>query len=545
MNVPELVPARMLNEFSYCQRLFYMEWVQARFAHNEDTVDGAYRHRRVDRESGEMREDAPFKATSVTLSSQALGLIAKADLISGDGETVVPVDYKRGPIPDNEERSFEPERVQLCVIGLLLREEGHQCDHGELYYVASRTRVRVEFTEELIARTRDLLNQAIAVAAKDVAPPPLVDSPKCPRCSLVGLCLPDEANALTERSELPPRRLLPRDSAAKPLYITKHGAVVGKSGERVVVKLKGEELASVRLRDISQVCVVGNAQVSTQLMRTLFAREVPIMWFSSGGWLSGVSTGLPGKNIQLRRRQYSIAAQGGLPLAVRMISGKIRNSRTMLMRNAKPRPDETIASLARLSEQALVADRIESLLGVEGTAARLYFQAFSRMLKTSDALPGGDFSFEGRNRRPPRDAVNALLSFLYSMLVKECLGTLVGVGFDPYMGVLHRPQFGRPALALDLAEEFRPLIAESIAITVINTGELGSRHFLSRGNAVTLSDEGRRVVLRAHERRLSQELRHPKFGYTVSYRRAIEVQARILGAVMLDEIPEYEPLATR
>lgn len=545
MDVPDLVPARMLNEFSYCQRLFYIEWVQARFAANEDTVDGAYRHRRVDRESGEVREDAPFKATSVTLSSQALGLIARADLITGDGETVVPVDYKRGPLPDNDERSFEPERVQLCAIGLLLREEGHQCEYGEIYYAGSRTRVRVDFSEELVARTRELLSHVADVASKDVAPPPLVDSPKCPRCSLVGLCLPDEANALTERSQLPPRRLLPRDSAAKPLYVTKHGAYVGKSGERVVVKLKGEELASVRLRDVSQVCLVGNAQVSTQLMRTLFAREVPIMWFSSGGWLSGLATGLPGKNIQLRRRQYSVAAQGGLPVAARMIAGKIRNSRTMLMRNAKPRPDDTIASLARLSEKALLADRIESLLGVEGTAARLYFQAFPRMLKTADALPGGDFSFEGRNRRPPRDAVNALLSFLYSMLVKDCLATVVGVGFDPYMGVLHRPQFGRPALALDLAEEFRPVLAESTAITALNNGELTPKHFLTRGKSVTLTDDGRRVVLHAHERRLSQDLRHPKFGYSVSYRRVLEVQARILAAVMLEEIPLYEPLVTR
>jgi CRISPR-associated protein Cas1 len=535
----------MLNEFSYCPRLFFIEWVQARFAHNDDTVDGAYRHRRVDQESGELRDEAPFRATSVTLSSQALGLIAKADLITGDGSTVVPVDYKRGPLPDNDEQSHEPERVQLCVIGLLLREEGHTCDFGEIYYASSRTRVRVDFTEELIARTKELLSQVAEIAAKDVAPPPLVDSPKCPRCSLVGLCLPDETNALAERSALPPRRLLPHDSAAKPLYVTKHGAYVSKSGDRIVVKLNGSELKSVRMRDVSQVCLVGNAQVSTQLMRTLFARDVPVMWFSTGGWLSGVATGLPGKNVQLRRRQYAIAAQGGLPVAARMIAGKIRNSRTMLMRNAKPRPDETIASLSGLAEHALVTGRIESLLGVEGTAARLYFQAFPRMLKSVDALPGGDFDFEGRNRRPPQDAVNALLSFLYSILVKDCLATVLGVGFDPYVGVLHRPQFGRPALALDLAEEFRPVVAESVAITVLNNGELTPQHFLARGKAVTLTDEGRRVVLRAHERRLSQELRHPMFGYKVSYRRTLEVQARILAAVLLDEVPVYEPLVTR
>jgi CRISP-associated protein Cas1 len=545
MSVPELVPARMLNEFSYCPRLFYIEWVQARFADNDFTVDGSYRHRRVDRESSEMREDAPFRATSVLLSSQRLGLVAKADLIVGEPGRAVPVDYKRGPLPDNEQQSFEPERVQLCAVGLLLREEGYTCDYGEIYYSSSRTRVRVDFSDELVKRTESLLAELRQVATRDIAPTPLIDSPKCPRCSLVGLCLPDETNALAERSSISPRRLLPSDQDRRPLYVTKHGSYLSKSGDRVVVKFDGAELASIRLRDVSQICLIGNAQISTQLMRTLFNLEIPVMWFSSGGWLSGTASGLPGKNIQLRRQQYAIAAQGGLLLARRLISGKIRNSRTMLMRNAKPRPNDTIGALADLAEQAGKVPRIDSLLGIEGTAARLYFQAFPRMLRSPDALPGGDFTFEGRNRRPPRDAVNALLSFLYSILVKDCLATTMGIGFDPYMGVLHRPQFGRPALALDLAEEFRPLISESVAITVLNNGELNPGHFIQRGRAVTLTEGGRRVVLRAYERRLSQTLRHPEFGYLVSYRRALEVQARILAAVLLGEIPEYVPLVTR
>lgn len=545
MAVPDLVPARMINEFSYCQRLFYIEWVQARFADNADTVDGSYRHRRVDRESGDIRDDGPFTASSVTLASKRLGIVARADLITGDGAVVVPVDYKRGAVPDNPEQSYEPERVQLCAIGLLLRAEGRQCDYGYVYYSSSKTRVRVDFTEDLVERTQDILRQVGEVASRDVAPPPLVDSPKCLRCSVVGLCLPDETNSLTERSALPPRRILPGDSDARPLYVTQHGSYVSKAGNRVVVKMHGEEMVSIRLRDISQICLVGNAQISTQLMRTLFARDIPVLWFSTGGWLSGAATSLPGKNVELRRRQYSIAARGGLDVAVRMIAGKIRNSRTMLMRNAKPRPTNAIDSLARLAGGALAAETTETLLGVEGTAARLYFQAFNRMLKSTDPLPGADFSFEGRNRRPPRDAVNALLSFLYAILTKDCLATAIGVGFDPYVGVLHRPQFGRPALALDLAEEFRPLVAESVTLTVLNNRELAPQHFVSRGSSVALSDEGRRVALRAHGRRMSQELRHPKFGYKISYRRALEVQARILGAVLLDEIPSYEPLVTR
>jgi CRISPR-associated protein Cas1 len=138
-----------------------------------------------------------------------------------------------------------------------------------------------------------------------------------------------------------------------------------------------------------------------------------------------------------------------------------------------------------------------------------------------------------------------VLSFLNAMLVKDCTAVLWGIGFDPFLGVLHRPQFGRPALALDLAEEFRPLIADSVVLNLVNNGEIKGHHFELRGRALALTEDGRRVVLRGYERRLAHELRHPRFGYTVSYRRTIEVQARILGAVMLEEINEYAPLVTR
>lgn len=225
-DVPDLVPARMVNEFTYCPRLFFLEWVQARFADNADTVEGRYEHWVVDRESGLAPlpgEGDVVRARSLLLSSPRLGLVARADIVEGDGGTVRPVDVKRGSVPDSPGRSWEPERVQLCVVGLLLREAGYTCDEGELYFAESRRRVAVVFDDDLVARTLGLLADLRLVAASDVPPPPLVDSPKCPRCSLVGICLPDEVNALSSRSTRPPRRLLPRDPAARPLYVTDQG----------------------------------------------------------------------------------------------------------------------------------------------------------------------------------------------------------------------------------------------------------------------------------------------------------------------------------
>jgi CRISPR-associated protein Cas1 len=311
------------------------------------------------------------------------------------------------------------------------------------------------------------------------------------------------------------------------------------------VSKKGEELGDVRLIDVSQVCLFGNVQLSSQLLRELMAREVPVAWFSTGGWFQGLATGMPAGNVELRCRQFGRAQTDSLPIARRMIEGKIRNSRTLLRRNSRETNRPALDSLTSLANAAANADSIGSLLGHEGTAARIFFARFPDLLRPPDHLPGDAFSFEGRRRRPPPDAVNCLLSYCYSLLTKDCAATLFTVGFDPLLGFLHRPRFGRPALALDLAEEFRPLIAESTVITVINNGEVSPTDFVVRARGVMLTQGGRRAVLHAYERRLGSEVTHPLFGYRVTYRRALEVQARLLGALLMREIDEYTPFTTR
>jgi len=546
--VPQLVPARMLNEFTYCPRLFFLEWVQARFVDSDDTVQGRYHHRAAEDERGRapLPEDGELsQARSVLLSSDELGLIARVDILEGDGGVVRPIDIKKGTPPDSPERSWEPERVQLCAQGLLLREAGYRCDEGVLYFADARRRVTVGFDEELISRTLALLAELRTVAAQDLPPPPLIASRKCPRCSLVGICLPDETNALAARSELPVRRLLPRDTAARPLYVTEQGARVGFRENRIEIKRGDEVLESLRPIDVSQLCLFGNVQVTTQALRQLFAREIPVCWFSYGGWFQGIAEGLPSKHVDLRRRQVALSGQGGLAIARRMVEGKIRNSRTFLRRNLRHDHDRVLRSLKELADAARNATSVAALLGIEGTAGRLYFEAFAAMLKEDLALPGGPFNFEGRNRRPPRDPVNCLLSYAYSLLTKDLTAAAFGVGFDPYLGFYHRPRFGRPALALDLAEEFRPLVADSVVVGAINNGEIRPSHLFVRAGGVSLTQEGRRAMLRAYERRIDTEVRHPTFGYTITYRRVLEVQARLLAAYVLGEVPEYVPFMTR
>jgi len=542
----ELIPARMVNEFVYCPRLFYLEWVQGEWAESEDTVEGSLVHRRVESESGrlpppeELDPDDRIAARGVLLSAPTLGLIARLDLLEGEDGAVRPVDYKKGsPGPAGPR---DPERVQLCVQGLILRENGYRCDEGVLYYAATKQRFSVRFDGSLIDRTLQAVRGLSRVAAEPVPPPPLVDSPKCPKCSLVGICLPDEISLLRGEPLPEVRRLVPARDDAQPVYVLEQGASVGRSGERLVVRRREAEDVSVRLLDVSQLSLYGNVQLSAQALRALAEREVPIFHHTYGGWLTAITAGVSGRNVELRAQQYRLADDGSrsLPIARAIVAGKLRNQRTLLRRNHPGPVDGVLRELVRLARLAQEAPSTDRLFGLEGMAAKAYFAAFAGMLRD----PMG-FDVTGRDRRPPPDPVNATLSFLYALLVKEAVRALIAVGLDPYRGIYHRLRYGRPSLALDLMEEFRPLVADSVALGLFNNRVLGRSDFLVRGRSCALRESARRVVIHAHEARMDTLIRHPIFGYQVSYRRVLEIQARLLARAIAGEIPAYRPFTTR
>lgn len=559
--VPTLIPARILNEHVYCRRLAYLEWVDQQFTDNAYTAEGSFVHRNVDRERATPpaphdnepipadRDEQPFghesgerpASTSVTVSSQRLGLIAKVDLLEAGDGIVVPVEYKRGRPRSREAPLWEPELVQLCAQVLILRDLGYDVPHAVVYFAETRTRHEVEIGHALIEQTTQAITRLREDASRDQPPPPLEDSPKCPHCSLVGICLPDEVNALRGEPEKPTRRLVASDPQSSPLYATTPGSRLTRRAGRVVLIEDGEQTASRRLIDVSHIAVFGNADVASPLLRACFDAGTPVLWFTMGGWFKGFATGMPSKNVAVRMRQHRASSLGSPELAAAFVSGKIRNSRTMLRRHLDARDTRVLAQLASLAKTAAAERSLESLLGIEGTAARLYFSHFGALLKNSL----GTFSFDERNRRPPRDPVNAALSFVYALLIKDVTVALLAAGLDPYIGVYHRPGFGRPALALDLAEEFRPLIGDSTVMMAINNGELTDRDFTSRARGVSLTEKGRRKTIASYERRMTSELTHPIFRYKASYRRSLEIQARLLAAVLVGDAPEYRSLTTR
>ncbi len=549
-----LLPARMVNEYQYCPRLAYLEWVQGEWAESADTVEGRYRHRRVDKPGGalpapdETEEGEKIHAKSITLSSNRLGLIAKLDLIEGEGNNVTPVDYKRGKRPHTPKGAYDPERVQLCVQGLILEEHGYACQEGVLYFAESRERVRVLFDDELRAQTLNAVNGLRLIAAGGQLPAPLEDSPKCPRCSLVGICLPDEVNFFKKQEESP-RPLAVAHDEALPLYVQANHAKVAKKGETLEISIDDQPQTAVRLNDVSQMVLLGNVYVTTPTLHELMRREIPVTWHSFGGWFLGHTAGVGHKNVELRSAQYraSFDERLCLRLARGLVRAKILNCRTLLRRNwrGEDKPEQLTDNLKRDADDAERAEDLSTLLGIEGLAAQRYFGSFSGMVKRDGDPESLRFDFTRRNRRPPTDPVNALLSYAYSLLVRTWTVTLSAVGFDPYRGFYHQPRYGRPALALDMMEPFRPLLADSSVIQAINNGEVRPSDFLSAAGSVALTDDGRKRFIATFERRLSQEITHPLFGYKVSYRRLLEIQARLLGRFLLNDIPDYPNFTTR
>lgn len=251
------------------------------------------------------------------------------------------------------------------------------------------------------------------------------------------------------------------------------------------------------------------------------------------------------KYVQLRIAQATLDGDAALRISRSLIAGKIKNSRTLLRRNSRDDVEQVVEALAAMARSAGDAASPAELLGIEGAAARVYFENFSGVVRGVQGQMASEFEVNGRKRRPAPDPINALLGYVYSLLVKDLVAVCIGVGLDPYIGVFHRPRYGRPALALDLMEEFRPLLADSTVIGMLNNGEVTSGDFDRRSGGCWLTSQGRRKVIRAYERRLDIQITHPVFKYRVSYRRVLDVQARILAGVILKELPDYTPIVTR
>lgn len=568
-----LWPARKVAEHAYCPRLFYYMQVEGVFLPSADTEAGLAAHRRVDRPSaargqaGESETDPerPRAVRSLALTSESLGLTATLDLAEISGRVATPIEYRKGrprrvspdPAPDDlgeaEESSvsraeaWPTDRVQVGLQAILLEEAGYEVREAAIYYAGEKRRLRIPVDDTLKAEALRTLEAAKRCAAGS-RPLPLVNDPRCPKCSLQPICLPDEINL--QRAEIPtdeltPRKIWPPRDDGIHVVAQTNGAKVGVRGMELRVTDKDGAVAkTMPLTNIESLSLLGSVQITTQAIRALADMGAPIAFLSPAGRMVAMIDPLDSVSAEVLKAQIRKLDRADvcLELARALVSAKIMNQRTLLMRNHGSLPAGVSADLLKEAKSAAQADSVDSARGHEGRAAAIYFGHFAGMLKGPLAA---EFDANGRKRRPPPDPVNSCLSMAYAMLTHECVAALRLARLEPSVGGIHASRPGRPALALDLMEPFRPLIADSVAIACFNRGELTEGHFFRSAAGCLLTDSGRRSFFNALGRRMNTEVTHPVFEYRLSYRRMITLHARMIAAWLVGEIPTLAFLTTR
>ncbi len=550
------LPIRMLNEYSYCRRLFHLMHVQGIFIESADTLSGSAEHKRRRKQTSTDDTEvvlpwAELRKGTYTLSDSQAGIVGKFDAVEVNEGKVIPVEDKHGAAPDGSTPfqiggySLVPhvwpnDQIQLGAQALLLRANGYACDRGRIYYRKTRTSVEIVIDDNLLSAVHGVASEARRMTVGPM-PEPLLDSAKCIRCSLNAACLPDETHLL--RGNLTEaRQIVPGRDDAGILYAITPGTHIGLSGECLRIALPEGQTQKVPLKDVAHLCVLGNAQITTQAMLKVVEQGATVAFHSSGGWLRAIVSSPNTKNVQLRREQFLCFSrpENKLELARSVVRAKIQNQHTLLRRNIRG-DKNCLEELKKLISRTEGVDSLESLRGLEGAAAKTYWTAFPTMLTKSVNA----FDMHGRNRRPPKDPINAMLSFGYALLLRDFNAALHGVGLDPLFGFYHSVVPGRPALVLDMMEAFRPLIVDSLVIRLINTGEMKPDAFVRAEGFCQMKPVARRAWIEAYERRVDELITHPRFGYRLSYRRVFHLEARLLARALEGELPDYQPLTTR
>ncbi|MGQ0658187.1 MAG: type I-C CRISPR-associated endonuclease Cas1c [Chromatiales bacterium] len=337
------------------------------------------------------------------------------------------------------------------------------------------------------------------------------------------------------------------------LYVTTPDAYLRLEGETVCVMVGDEKRLQVPMHHLGAIVCLGDAMLSPALLGRCMEDGRSVVWLARSGRFQARVEGPVNGNILLRQAQYRAAdnQEKVLELSRAFLAGKLRNSRNVLLRGARDGQDAheraVLVQNARLIAGHLrklpFAGDLDSLRGEEGSAAKIYFQSMPCLTRQGVR---GDFAFNGRSRRPPMDPMNALLSFLYAVLLNDCRSALEAVGLDPQLGFLHAVRPGRMALALDLMEEFRPVIADRLALTLVNRGQIQVTHFDKReGGAVLLKEEGRKAVIAAYQERKQEELNHPVLEQQVAIGLLPHVQARLLARYLRGDASAYVPYLHR
>ena len=540
------IPLSQINTYVFCPRRFYYESVEGHQVINDHVEEGKIKHEHVHTAVTDRKKGDKTVSRRQYLASDTLGVSGYTDLVEEKDGIPYPVEFKKAGTGN-----WLNDQVQLCLQGLVLEEKtGVSIPYGYIFYIGSKRRRKVPFDKELRETTRRYVEEARALLDSREIPKPVHDN-RCNGCSVRPICLPDEVAYLHELDERP-KRIKPALGIDNVLYVDEQGCAIKKTGERILIAKENEVLRDIPLIHLGQVVISGNVNLTTPAMQTLLHEGIPVVFLSAYGRYHGALTPQVSRNSLLRCEQHQVAntPEACLDLSKAFVRGKVVNMRTMLQRrkwqapdSAAPTLDLLLANIKAMQAMEKRVDRateLSELLGIEGNASALYFGAFNFMLKAEMG-----FDFQRRSRRPPTDPTNALLSFAYSLLTADLMSAIQTVGLDPYVGFLHQIKYGKPCLSLDLMEEFRPIIADSVAITLINNRRIKPEDFTQSHGGWYLKPHRRKVFYAAYETRKNETITHPLFKYKLTFRRAMELQVRLLAKYLTGEIEQYTPLTIR
>lgn len=528
----DLIPISLVAHQAFCPRRAWLEAVGETTDTHQMAV-GTEAHAPADDPAGSRSR----RHRAVDVISHDLGVIGRCDTVELDENAAMTVvEHKATPVRRRPEVT-EPMRVQVALLSGALADMGYPVTGQAIYFTNHHTRVDVPISPDDMALARETVAATARTLAAKEAPPPLEDDRRCSRCSHISVCLPDERPLAPVT-----RRIVVADPDTQVLHLTTPGSRAYVTRGRIEVGKSGEKLGTFPIERVQGVVVHGNVDLSSGLIRELLWRSLSVVWCTSSGRVTGWARAAQGPNGGPRLLQHVASHSGRIDLARQFVSAKVANQATLLRRHGDA--STALARLRELQREALEAPSLNDLFGIEGDAAARYFECFLSMLRPK-VIEAEGLAFSVRTRRPARDPINAALNLCYGLLTADALRAVVACGLDPHAGFLHSSGRNKPALALDLVEEFRAPVADSVVINAFNNGEIRARDFTTALGTTRIGERGRKALIAGYERRVTGTFRHPIFGYDVTWRRAMEIQARLVLGVVDGTQPRYQGIKIR
>ena len=535
-----------LHALAYCPRLFYLEEVEELYTQDAAVFAGRRLHAELEKQEGEEWED-------LYLKSQTLGLRGRVDALrTRDGQTI-PYEHKRGRSHRDENKqaqAWESDQIQILAYCYLIESAlGITVPEGRIRYHADNVLIHVPFNDEGRNTVKEAIKRANQLRESSYRPPVTDNERLCQRCSLAPVCLPEEAR-LAHNKEWEPIRLFPKDEEREVIHILEAGTAVGRTGEQLKITRRGQSPEKIPVQQVGQLVLHSFSQISTQALHFCAHQQVGVHFISGGGRYVGSFDTRQG-SVQRRLGQYRALSdfEQCLHLAKQLVKCRGQGQRKFLMRGRRglkevsAKIESTIKQMKGVLKQVEKAESLETLLGLEGNLASLYFSGLPCLI--TQEIPAS-LRFSKRTRRPPEDRFNALLSFGYSLLIKDVTNAILAVGLEPALGFYHQPRSQAPPLALDLMEIFRVPLVDLIVVSSINRKQWEAEtDFEIRGTQVWLSQSGKEKFVNLYEHRKQESWKHPATGYSLTYRRLLELEVRLLEKEWLGEGGLFAQLSVR